>query len=111
MNRCRKLFVSLVATIAVANVACQVAIADTENGEPVSRPNILFILTDDQSPYSVGAYGNQVCQTPNIDALAARGMRIDQAYHMGANRGAVCTPSRQMIMSGRTLWHLSLIHI
>ncbi len=70
------------------------------------RPNVLFILTDDQAPYSLGAYGNQVCQTPNLDQLAARGMRIDQAYHMGANKGAVCTPSRHMIMSGRTLWHL-----
>ena len=70
------------------------------------RPNILFILTDDQAPFSIGAYGNNVCKTPNLDALAARGMRIDQAYHMGSFSGAVCSPSRHMIMSGRTVWHI-----
>lgn len=99
----RQLLVTLVIMLAVTNTALRIANADEKDA---SRPNILFILTDDQSPYTVGAYGNKVCQTPNIDALAARGMRIDQAYHMGANRGAVCTPSRHMIMCGRTLWHL-----
>ena len=95
----------------IAFVACAFANAHAdEAGEATagttSRPNILFIITDDQSPWSIGAYGNTVCQTPNIDALAARGMRFDQAYHMGANLGAVCTASRHMIMTGRTVWHL-----
>jgi len=70
------------------------------------RPNILFILTDDQAPHTLSSYGNQVCQTPNIDKLAASGIVLDQAYHMGSMSGAVCSPSRTMIMSGRTLWHL-----
>ena len=68
--------------------------------------NILFILTDDQAPHTLSSYGNQVCQTPNIDKLAASGIVLDQAYHMGSMSGAVCSPSRTMIMSGRTLWHL-----
>lgn len=75
-------------------------------GKAAERPNFLFILADDQAPYSIGAYGNEVCQTPNIDAIAQRGMRFDGAYHMGAFQGAVCTASRHMIMSGRTLWHI-----
>jgi choline-sulfatase len=70
------------------------------------RPNILFILTDDQAPHTLSSYGNSVCQTPNIDKLAASGMVLDRAYHMGSMSGAVCSPSRTMIMSGRTLWHL-----
>jgi choline-sulfatase len=70
------------------------------------RPNILFILTDDQAPHTLSSYGNQVCQTPNIDKLASSGIVLDQAYHMGSMSGAVCSPSRTMIMSGRTLWHL-----
>lgn len=90
---------TFVTLLCVAFVANSLQAKDT-------RPNLLFILTDDQAPYSLAAYGNKVCQTPNLDQLAARGMRIDQAYHMGANKGAVCTPSRHMIMSGRTVWHI-----
>lgn len=70
------------------------------------RPNILFILTDDQAPHTLSVYGNKICQTPHLDKLAASGMVLDQAYHMGSMSGAVCSPSRTMIMSGRTLWHL-----
>jgi len=70
------------------------------------RPNILLILTDDQSPFSLSAYGNEVCQTPNIDRLAAEGMVFDGAHHMGAWTGAVCTASRTMIMTGRTVWRI-----
>ncbi|MFT5292296.1 MAG: choline-sulfatase [Planctomycetota bacterium] len=74
---------------------------------PPVRPNILFILVDDQSPFDLGVYNSEsTLQTPVIDRLAAEGMTIDGAYHMGSWSGAVCTPSRHMIMSGRTLWHL-----
>ena len=70
------------------------------------RPNFLFILTDDQSPYTLSAYGNTVCETPNLDRLAAEGMVFHDAHHMGAWSGAVCTPSRTMIMTGRTVWNI-----
>jgi arylsulfatase A-like enzyme len=71
------------------------------------RPNILFILVDDQSPLDLKIYNRaSPLQTPAIDKLAAGGMVFDGAYHMGAYVGAVCAPSRHMIMSGRTVWHL-----
>ncbi len=70
------------------------------------RPNFLFILTDDQSPETLSVYGNKVCNTPNIDKLAARGMTFDNAHHMGSWSGAVCTCSRTMIMTGRSLWRI-----
>ena len=82
------------------------ATAKVKPGARSARPNIIVIVTDDQAPYSLSAYGNTVCQTPNIDRLAAQGMTLDAAYHMGAWSGAVCLPSRVMIMSGRTLWHI-----
>jgi len=69
-------------------------------------PNILFVLVDDQSPFTLSAYGNTVCKTPNLDRLAAEGMTLDAAYHMGSWSGAVCTPSRTMMMTGRTVWHI-----
>ncbi|MFV1964252.1 MAG: sulfatase-like hydrolase/transferase [Pirellulaceae bacterium] len=72
-----------------------------------SRPNILFIIVDDQSPFDLKVYdAKSVLQTPNIDRLAAEGMVFDGAHHMGSFSGAVCTPSRHMVMSGRTVWHL-----
>ncbi|MCB1122036.1 MAG: sulfatase-like hydrolase/transferase [Verrucomicrobiae bacterium] len=73
------------------------------------RPNILFILVDDQSPWDLGFYNRaSELRTPNIDRLAAQGMIFESAYHMGSFSGAVCTPSRHMIMTGRTVWHLPI---
>jgi len=71
------------------------------------RPNLLFILVDDQSPFDLKIYNpGSALETPHIDRLAAMGMVFDGAYHMGSFSGAVCMPSRHMIMSGRTVWHL-----
>jgi hypothetical protein len=73
------------------------------------RPNILFVLVDDQSPFDLKVYNpRSELQTPTLDRLAAEGMVFDGAYHMGSFMGAVCTPSRHMIMSGRTVWHLPI---
>lgn len=59
------------------------------------RPNILLILVDDLKP-ALGVYGDEVAKTPNLDALAERGMRFDRAY---CNQ-AVCAPSRYTLMLG-----------
>ncbi|WP_339715990.1 sulfatase-like hydrolase/transferase [uncultured Kriegella sp.] len=70
-------------------------------------PNFLFVLVDDQSPFDLQAYDPEsILETPNISSLANEGMVFESARHMGSWLGAVCTPSRHMIMSGRTLWHL-----
>ncbi len=72
-----------------------------------AKPNFLFIVVDDQSPFDLKIYDNKsILQTPNIDRLASEGMVFEAAHHMGSWSGAVCTPSRHMIMSGRTVWHL-----
>lgn len=71
------------------------------------RPNILFIIADDQSPFDLKMYNrDSILDTPVLDQLAAEGMIFDGAYQMGAWAGGVCTPSRHMIMSGRTVWHI-----
>ena len=84
------------------------AISPLTAAEPSARPpNILFILVDDQSPFDFRFYNpKSPLITPTLDRLAAQGMVIDGAYHMGAWVGAVCTPSRTMIMTGRTVWHV-----
>lgn len=68
------------------------------------RPNILFIIADDQSPFTLNAYGNTVCQTPTLDRLSEKGMTLDAAYHMGSWSGAVCLPSRTMIQTSFHVW-------
>lgn len=72
-----------------------------------NRPNFLFIIVDDQSPFDLKIYNPaSPLHSPSIDKLAANGMVFDAAHHMGAWVGAVCTPSRHMVMTGRTVWHI-----
>lgn len=71
------------------------------------RPNILYIVADDQAPYDLKIYDKESSlDTPVLDRLAAEGMVLDGAHQMGAWCAGVCTPSRHMIMAGRTLWHV-----
>ena len=71
------------------------------------RPNFLFVLVDDQSPFDFKMYNpKSTLESPTIDKLAEEGMVFESARHMGSWSGAVCTPSRHMIMSGRTVWNL-----
>ena len=71
------------------------------------QPNILYIIADDQSPFDLKCYNpRSALDAPVIEKLAAEGMVIDGAYQMGSWVGGVCTASRHMIMSGRTVWHI-----
>lgn len=70
------------------------------------RPNVVFILADDQRADALGIYGNSVVQTPNIDQLAREGTRFTNAYIMGGHHGAICAPSRAMLMSGLNLFRV-----
>ena len=88
------------------SIACLLAMLATADVCASERPNILFILTDDQAPHTLGAYGNLTCQTPNIDRIAKEGMLLHDAHHMGSWSGAVCRPSRTMIMTGRSVWRI-----
>lgn len=71
------------------------------------KPNILFLFADDQRPDTIGAFGHQIVQTPNIDKIVRNGFRFRQAYCMGSMSGAVCVPSRAMVNSGRTLFRIN----
>ncbi|WP_232104827.1 sulfatase-like hydrolase/transferase [Gimesia chilikensis] len=66
--------------------------------EAAERPNIVFFFADDQTTSTVGCYGNQVIQTPNIDELAKRGTRFEKAYVSQA----ICWVSRTTILTGLT---------
>ena len=100
----RRFLLSLALSLLLSVPAATAAAA----AEP-RRPNFLFIIVDDQSPFDLKAYNpKSALHTPHLDRLAARGMVLDGAYHMGSFIGGVCTPSRHMIMSGRSVWHLPI---
>jgi choline-sulfatase len=96
-------FLLLVAVGFAAGPLTSPALAAAESPR---RPNFLIILVDDQSPFDFRFYNpRSELNSPTLDRLAAQGMIIDGAYYMGGWVGGVCTPSRTMMMSGRTLWH------
>ena len=60
-----------------------------------NRPNILILLTDDQSFNTINALGNKEISTPNIDKLVSNGFTFTHAYIMGSFSGAVCMQVEQ----------------
>lgn len=64
--------------------------------DPAKKYNVLFIISDDLTSTALSCYGNKICKTPNIDAIAARGTRFTRAYC----QGTYCGPSRASFMSG-----------
>jgi arylsulfatase A-like enzyme len=70
------------------------------------KPNILFLFADDQRADTIAAHGNPHIKTPNIDKLATSGFSFRSNYCFGGNSGAVCVPSRAMLMSGKTWFHV-----
>ena len=83
----------------LAFILCSALASLTGNlaAAPASRPpNILFILADDLGWTGLSCYGNKAVTTPNLDRLAAQGMRFSQAY-----ADAQCSPTRAAFLSGQ----------
>ena len=70
------------------------------------KPNILILLTDDQRFDTIHALGNPQIRTPNLDRLCADGMAFTNAHIPSGTVPAVCMPSRAMLNTGRTPFHL-----
>ena len=91
----------------LAAAALTMPLANSSIGnEPATRPNILFLLTDDQQHDTIAALGHPVVKTPHLDRLVARGTVFENAYVAGSHHGAVCMPSRAMLMTGRHFFNL-----
>ena len=74
-----------------------ICICSYSNAQNTDKPNIIFIIADDLGYNQVGAYGDTPIRTPNIDQLAASGIRFTQAY----SGNTVCSPSRVSLFTGR----------
>jgi len=68
------------------------------------RPNVLFVIADDQRSDTIAALGNQHISTPTLDTLVSGGCAFTRARNMGAQVGAVCIAARAMIHTGRSLF-------
>lgn len=80
----------------LASGACQIQAA-----RKIEKPNIIFILCDDMGYGDLGCYGQQYISTPNLDRMAAEGMRFTQAYA----GSPVSAPSRASLMTGQHTGH------
>jgi arylsulfatase len=79
-----------------AFIYCFIALAFTAcNAGENPKPNIVLILVDDMGYADIGCYGNPVIETPNLDKLAANGMRFSQFYNT-----ARCSPTRASLLTG-----------
>lgn len=65
--------------------------------KPKKRPNIILVMTDDQGWYDAGFNGNPFIKTPNLDALASKGVIFNRFY----SASAVCSPTRASLITGR----------
>ncbi len=82
--------------IAIVTLLCLVYETPNTKAAPPSRPNIIFIMADDLGYTDVACFGSKYYETPNIDRLAAQGMKL-MSHHHCQN----CTPTRAALMSGQ----------
>jgi arylsulfatase A-like enzyme len=68
----------------------------SSTGTPDSKPNVIFMLTDDLGYADIGCYGAEGVRTPHIDRLAAEGIKFTD-FHTAAS---ICTPSRAAFLTG-----------
>ena len=88
--------IKTILTVAALAFAGQLSAAEQSKELAQSRPNIIYLMSDDQDLNSVGCYGNPEVQTPNMDKLAADGMVFDKHYVTTA----ICMASRASVMTG-----------
>ncbi len=79
--------------ILISVLACKQA--HIENSKTIQKPNILWIVSEDNSPW-LGCYGDSIATTPNLDKLAAEGILFTNAY----SNAPVCAPSRNTLITG-----------
>ncbi len=83
----------------VAAILCVTSVLPALGAD--DKPNVVFIVADDLGYREIGSFGQKLIRTPNLDRLAAQGMRLTQHY----SGNAVCAPSRCVLMTGKHPGH------
>jgi len=99
-NQCRRCHIIAATTLALF-ILCEFVGAVTARADAKSKPNIVFILADDLGYGDVGCFGQKQIKTPNLDQMAAEGMRFTASYASTS----VCAPSRGSLMVGQHTGH------
>jgi arylsulfatase len=92
-------------TVLIALLTSAAALAADENRGKPARPNILFILTDDQGYGELSCHGNPILKTPNLDQLYAESVRLTD-FHVSPT----CSPTRCSLMTGRHEFKSGVTH-
>jgi len=98
----RRDFIKILGLGAVA-MAHPIALSSCKREKPL---NVLVLFTDDQRFDTIRALGNHSIHTPHLDTLVHKGTSFTNANIMGGTSGAVCMPSRAMLLTGRGLFHI-----
>lgn len=85
-------FASIGLGAAMTGLASRLSAADAKD-----RPNIIYIMTDDHAAHAISCYGSRINKTPNLDRLAAGGMRFENAF----TTNAICGPGRACLLTGK----------
>jgi len=92
----RRDFLGRIAGGAAALALARSALAG-DAGAGGKRPNIIFIMSDDHAAHALSCYGSKINKTPNLDRIAAEGMRFDNCFCTNS----ICAPSRATILTGK----------
>jgi arylsulfatase A-like enzyme len=90
-------------SLAVASVLAVLAASSMATAQP-TRPNMIFVMTDDQGWGDVAYNGHPKIKTPHLDAMAAAGIRFDRFYATAS----VCSPTRASCLTGRNNWRMNI---
>jgi arylsulfatase A-like enzyme len=66
-------------------------------GAAASRPNIIYIMTDDHASHAMSCYGSRINKTPHLDRIARQGMRFDNCFCTNG----ICAPCRAVVLTGK----------
>lgn len=84
--------------LAFSSMGCAAFAQSLYGAQPKpKRPNIVYIMTDDHAAQAISCYGSKINKTPNMDRIAAQGMRMDNVFATNS----ICTPSRATLLTGK----------
>jgi len=97
----KSIVLTVLLSVALCSCAQEKKHKDHKVAVEIQTPNIIYILADDMGIGDLGSYGQTIIQTPNLDKMAANGMKFSQHY----SGSAVCAPSRSTLMTGQHTGH------